>query len=66
MRSNYNIDKPLIWIIKRLLGADTELAAEIALAPPDEIVSAEEMAARDAEYAQAAEQSLPDDDDDDF
>ncbi len=64
-KSNYNLEKPFLWIARRLAGeSNLEFVATPALAPPETTVDAVEMARAQAELEAAAlEPPIPDDDD---
>ena len=66
-KSNYNFEKPFLWLAKKLSG-ENELVfvAMPALAPPEVMMSAEQMQQAEAELMQARSAVLPEDDDEDL
>lgn len=64
VRSNYNIEKPFLWILRQLCGQDIHLVQEIAIAPPDEVISAEQFKLWEQQLAESSAFELPEDDDD--
>ena len=66
-KSNYNFEKPFLWLARKLSG-DNQLSfvESPALQPPEFEIYAAAAAAAEAELAQAAAQPLPEDDDDDL
>ena len=66
-KSNYNFEKPFLWLARKLVGNPTlEFAAAPALAPPEVQVDQALMAQYDAELQRAAAAPLPDEDDGDL
>lgn len=66
-KSNYNFEKPFLWLARALTGKkDLEFASAPALAPPEASVDPALLAQYEAEMASAAQQPLPDDDDADL
>jgi len=64
-KSNYNFDKPFIWLAKKLVGDDKlRLVEEPALQPPEHVISPAEQAALEQQLMDAAAQPLPDDEED--
>ncbi|KAG0229157.1 GTP-binding nuclear protein gsp1/Ran [Actinomortierella wolfii] len=64
-KSNYNFEKPFLWLARKLVGNQTlEFVASPALAPPEAEVDPALMAAYNQELASAAQQPLPEEDDD--
>jgi len=67
-KSNYNFDKPFLWLTRKMFGDSTvEFTKAIAVAPPDPtaFISAEQRAQMEAEMAAAAASTIPDNGDDD-
>ena len=67
-KSNYNFDKPFLWLARKVTGdAALVFTEETAVEPPDPttILTAEQLAAQERELAEAAAAPLPDLDDDD-
>ena len=64
-RSNYQFEKPFLYLLKKLVNEDLKLLETPALAPPEVLMSNEQMAQIQAEQMAAAAQPLPDGDDDD-
>ncbi|OWF56625.1 GTP-binding nuclear protein Ran [Mizuhopecten yessoensis] len=63
-KSNYNFEKPFLWLGRKLVGdPNLEFAAMPALAPPE--INMDPMMAQkyEAELAEAQDVALPDDDD---
>lgn len=66
-KSNYNFEKPFLWLARKLVGNPTlEFAAAPALAPPEVQVDEQLMAQYNAELQAAAAAPLPDEDDGDL
>lgn len=66
-KSNYNFEKPFLWLARKLVGNPSlEFAAAPALAPPEVQVDAKLMAQYEQELAQAQAAPLPDEDDGDL
>jgi GTP-binding nuclear protein Ran len=66
-KSNYNFEKPFLWLARKLAGEpNLEFAEAPALAPPEVVVDQAQMLQAEAELAQARNAPLPDDDDDDL
>jgi len=64
-KSNYNFDKPFLWIAKKLVADDNlRFIEEPALKPPEHIMSQAEQQALDQQLLEASAQPLPDDDED--
>jgi len=64
-KSNYNFEKPFLWLARKLVGKPTlEFVASPALAPPDAHVDLNLIADYEKEMEMAASNPLPDDDDD--
>eukprot|EP00160_Parvularia_atlantis_P009642 Unigene1917_Nuclearia_a/m.5962 Unigene1917_Nuclearia_a/g.5962 ORF Unigene1917_Nuclearia_a/g.5962 Unigene1917_Nuclearia_a/m.5962 type:complete len:216 (-) Unigene1917_Nuclearia_a:34-681(-) len=63
-KSNYNFEKPFLWLARKLIGdANLEFVASPALAPPEVEVDPSLMAQYKKDMEDAAQQPLPDDDD---
>lgn len=68
-KSNYNFDKPFLWLTRRMFGdATVEFTKAVAVAPPDPTaaLSAQQRAAMEQELAVAAALPVPADADDDL
>jgi GTP-binding nuclear protein Ran len=68
-KSNYNFEKPFLWLARKLTGnSSLELAEAPAVLPPEpgHEVSEEQHAQMQAELEAARAAPLPDDDDDDL
>ncbi|ESW96142.1 GTP-binding nuclear protein GSP1/Ran [Ogataea parapolymorpha DL-1] len=66
-KSNYNFEKPFLWLARKLVGnSQLEFVESPALAPPEVSVDADLMAKYQAEMDQAAAMPLPDEDDADL
>ncbi|KAK2808882.1 GTP-binding nuclear protein gsp1/Ran [Emmonsiellopsis sp. PD_5] len=66
-KSNYNFEKPFLWLARKLVGNQTlEFVADIALAPPEAQVDRAALAIAEKEMEEAAKMPLPDEDDGDF
>ena len=66
-RSNYNFEKPFLWLARKLSGDNQLHFVEApALQPPEFQIDEATKQRYEAELAQAAAQPLPDDDDDDL
>lgn len=64
-KSNYNFEKPFLWLARKLTGNSTlEFVAEAALAPATATVNPELIAQYEKEMMDAAQQPLPPDEDD--
>ncbi|KAJ2373550.1 GTP-binding nuclear protein gsp1/Ran [Coemansia sp. RSA 2611] len=64
-KSNYNFEKPFLWLARKLTGdANLEFVEAPALAPPEVQVDAQLMQQYNTEMAEAAAQPLPEEDDD--
>ncbi|KNC86414.1 GTP-binding nuclear protein Ran [Sphaeroforma arctica JP610] len=64
-KSNYNFEKPFLWLARKLAGANNlEFVASPALAPPEVTVDAQLMQQYQTELDAAQNTQLPDDDDD--
>ena len=66
-KSNYNFEKPFLWLARKLSGDNQLHFVEApALQPPEFQIDEATKQRYEAELAQAAAQPLPDDDDDDL
>ena len=66
-KSNYNFEKPFLWLARKLSGDDKlEFVEAPALQPPEAVVDDQMLHQYEQEIAEAAAQPLPDDDDDDL
>jgi GTP-binding nuclear protein Ran len=66
-KSNYNFEKPFLWLARKLSGDNQLHFVEApALQPPEFQIDAQTQAKYEADLAQAAAQPLPEDDDDDL
>jgi GTP-binding nuclear protein Ran len=68
-KSNYNFEKPFLWLARKLTGDNHLVFAEApAVEPPDPtaVLTAEQRAQQERELAEAAEAPLPDDDDEEL
>jgi len=66
-KSNYNFEKPFLWLARKLVGNQTlEFVAAPALAPPEVQVDQAVLAQYQKEMQEAAEMPLPDEDDADL
>ncbi|KAK4448993.1 P-loop containing nucleoside triphosphate hydrolase protein [Podospora aff. communis PSN243] len=64
-KANYNLDKPFLWLARKLLGDDAlEFIETPALAAPDAVVDEDMLAQFQQEMAEAAKIPLPESDDD--
>ncbi|KAJ7635307.1 GTP-binding nuclear protein GSP1/Ran [Roridomyces roridus] len=66
-KSNYNFEKPFLYLGRRLLGSPTlEFVAQCSLYPPEAHIDAETLAQYNKELEKAAMMPIPDEDDDDL
>jgi GTP-binding nuclear protein Ran len=66
-KSNYNFEKPLLWLARKLVGnATLEFVAAPALAPPEVQVNPEMIKQYNEEMEAAAQMPLPDEEDPDL
>jgi GTP-binding nuclear protein Ran len=66
-KSNYNYEKPFIWLAKKLSGEDKlEFVEMPALAPPEVEVDFQQMQQAEQELLAAQGTALPDEEDDDL
>lgn len=64
-KSNYNFEKPFVWLAQRLTGhSDLQLVASPALAPPEVRVDASLMEEYKRDLDMAMQQPLPEEDED--
>jgi len=64
-KSNYNFEKPFLWMARKLIGdANLELAAMPALAPPEIVMDASLLQQLSNDMKEAESIALPDEDDD--
>ena len=64
-RSNYNFEKPFLWIARKLAGCNTlEFVEQAAVHPPDVLLDDLHAAQMEAELKKTTEAPLPDDDED--
>ncbi|CAF1049754.1 unnamed protein product [Rotaria sordida] len=65
-RSNYNFEKPFLWLARKLAGNDNlQFVAAITLPPPEIHMDEEMLRKYEEELKQAASYPLPENDDDD-
>lgn len=66
-KSNYNFEKPFLWLARKLTGdAHLEFTEAPALPPPEAVIDDATRAAQERELQEAAAMPLPADDDDDL
>jgi GTP-binding nuclear protein Ran len=66
-KSNYNFEKPFLWLARKLVGNQTlEFVAAPALAPPEVQVDQAVLDQYQKEMADAAQMPLPDEEDADL
>uniref|UniRef100_A0A0K0DKR3 GTP-binding nuclear protein n=1 Tax=Angiostrongylus cantonensis TaxID=6313 RepID=A0A0K0DKR3_ANGCA len=64
-KSNYNFEKPFLWLARKLLGdPNLEFVAMPALAPPEVTMDPMMIAQYEDDLKKAGDAELPDDDDD--
>ena len=64
-KSNYNFEKPFLWLARKLIGnANVEFVSAPALAPPEVQIDPSMIANSEAELQAAMHQPLPEEDDD--
>ncbi len=64
-KSNYNFEKPFLWLARKLLGdPNLEFVAMPALAPPEVAMDPELARQYEEEMRKAQTAELPDEDDD--
>jgi len=65
-KSNYQFEKPFVWLLRRLVDPNLVLAEAPTLAPIEVEIDDEHRRAIEAENAEAAAMELPEDEGDDF
>jgi len=66
-KSNYNFEKPFLWLARKLIGdPNLEFVAMPALAPPEVHMDPEWKAKLENDMREAQNAELPDDDDEDL
>ena len=66
-KSNYQFEKPFVWLLRRMVNdANLTLVEAPLLAPSEIAIPEDQVAAMQAEVAEAEQIALPDDDGDDF
>ena len=67
-KSNYNFEKPFLWLARKLAGGNTQLnfVEQPALKPAEIHIDAQQRAQMENDIKVAATVPLPDDDDDDL
>merc|ERR1719453_3039426 len=64
-KSNYQFEKPFVWLLRRLTNAnDLTLVEQVMLAPSEVNINAEDIKTLIDERAQADNEDLPDDGED--
>merc|ERR1712141_430043 len=64
-KSNYNFEKPFLWLARKLVGdPNLEFVAAPALAPPEVTMDPEMIDKYNKELIDAQNSALPDEDDD--
>ena len=64
-KSNYNFEKPFLYLARKLTGdATLEFSEAPALPPPEAVLSSEQIQQQQRELDEAAQMPLPEDDDD--
>uniref|UniRef100_A0A7S1GL86 GTP-binding nuclear protein n=1 Tax=Cyclophora tenuis TaxID=216820 RepID=A0A7S1GL86_CYCTE len=64
-KSNYNFEKPFLWLARKLVGDNRiHFVEEVALQPPEFTIDEKTKQMCDFELAQAAQVPIDDDDDD--
>jgi GTP-binding nuclear protein Ran len=64
-KSNYQFEKPFVWLLRRLTNDPNLVLVEAPLLAPSELqLDADHMAQIEAETKQAAEMALPEEDED--
>jgi GTP-binding nuclear protein Ran len=61
-KSNYNFEKPFLWLARKLAGPNLEFVESPALAPAEVHLDQAQMAQYEKELHEAANCALPDDD----
>lgn len=63
-KSNYNFEKPFLWIARKLIGNPSLIFRDsLALAPPEVKIDEEQMRQMEKELNEAQNVPLPDEDD---
>ncbi|QSL64991.1 hypothetical protein MERGE_002295 [Pneumocystis wakefieldiae] len=62
-KSNYNFEKPFLWLARKLINPTLEFVASPALAPPEVQISPEMITQYQTELLEAQSIPLPDEDD---
>lgn len=65
-KSNYNFEKPFVWLMKQMISPDIELVSEPAKQPPEVYMDPQRILFYEQEIASAQQQSLPEDDNDEI
>ena len=66
-KSNYQFEKPFIWLLRRLIGDPNLILVEAPVLQPGEVViDPDQLRAIEQETNDAAAMELPEGDDDDF
>eukprot|EP00088_Acartia_fossae_P037201 TRINITY_DN38361_c0_g1_i1.p1 TRINITY_DN38361_c0_g1~~TRINITY_DN38361_c0_g1_i1.p1 ORF type:complete len:221 (+),score=22.21 TRINITY_DN38361_c0_g1_i1:77-739(+) len=65
-KTNYNFELPFLWLARKLVDPQLELTAAPALLPPEFAINEEEIIRLQQEATDAANQPLPEDDDDEL
>ena len=66
-KSNYQFEKPFVWLLRRLVNdANLALVETPLLAPAENVIPEDQLQAMQQEVIEAEQQALPDNDDDDF
>lgn len=64
-KSNYNYEKPFLWLARKLVGRDElQFVEAVAVQPPEVFLSQEQQKQMEEEMMAAQNAPLPDDDDD--
>eukprot|EP00026_Physarum_polycephalum_P014253 Phypoly_transcript_14746.p1 GENE.Phypoly_transcript_14746~~Phypoly_transcript_14746.p1 ORF type:complete len:221 (+),score=58.15 Phypoly_transcript_14746:80-742(+) len=61
-KSNYNFEKPFLWLAKKLAGPNLEFVESPALAPAEVVLDPAQMQQYEQELREAAATALPDED----
>lgn len=66
-KSNYQYEKPFLWILRKLIGdPNLTLVEAMALQPPDIIMNEEQIKQLCAEWKECEQMPLPEEDDSEF
>jgi GTP-binding nuclear protein Ran len=65
-KSNYQFEKPFVWLLRRLVDPNLTLAEAPTLAPCEVVIDDEHRRAIEQENAEAAAMELPEEEGDDF